>query len=411
MCGCRSIHFFFALFKLDHVVDTQHSDGCFRRKLNNLDFREDGLQNAGLHIVTNRAILQVQTLPAEVAVVLPGLRRVVVAGQPRHQLRRILASVNCKGLRDDQQRVRKLCDGQLLPAAQSLGEAVQVYAEGRLHRATSWHDRAGFQDALDDAEGVVQRPVHLVQQVVVGAPQQHRHGAAALAPLDHQHIIVRHRLLHHLIGIAKAGCIKGLISLHVCQRADHLPPGCLGYPPEIILGHPPHSDGARLHEVLQRHVVDPLGCQNHVGASRQDLLDALGGDAGLPLPNLLQLGRVRHQHLNAHVHALLLQVHVQAGDSGPLHPLHHALTCASHVERIAIHQHALPGALAVRLEHADCLHGISHHAGRAGGLNRQHRIHRHLRKEVALSPNDLGRHGSFGAIDERILAQRVHIDR
>ena len=36
------------------------------------------------------------------------------------------------------------------------------------------------------------------------------------------------------------------------------------------------------------------------------------------------------------MHALLLQVHVQAGDPGAAHALHHALAGAPHVERVAV---------------------------------------------------------------------------
>jgi hypothetical protein len=46
-------------------------------------------------------------------------------------------------------------------------------------RQLTGHHAAALQHALDDAEGVVQGAVHLVQQVVVGAAQQHwRQGAA-----------------------------------------------------------------------------------------------------------------------------------------------------------------------------------------------------------------------------------------
>lgn len=47
---------------------------------------------------------------------------------------------------------------------------------------------------------------------------------------------------------------------------------------EVLLWHPPHCNGPRLHKVLQRHVVNALGAQDDVGACVEDELDALLGD-------------------------------------------------------------------------------------------------------------------------------------
>ena len=63
-------------------------------------------------------------------------------------------------------------------------------------------------------------------------------------------------------------------------------------------------------------------------------------------------------HLDAHVHARLLEVHVQAGNLGIHHPLGHALGCPAHVEGVAIQQGALSGALAMGLQHIDGLHRV-----------------------------------------------------
>jgi hypothetical protein len=46
-----------------------------------------------------------------------------------------LASIDCQCLGDDQQSIGELCDGQLLPAAQSLGKVLEGGAQSRLHSA------------------------------------------------------------------------------------------------------------------------------------------------------------------------------------------------------------------------------------------------------------------------------------
>ena len=66
----------------------------------------------------------------------------------------------------------------------------------------TWDHGARLQDALDDTERVMQGAVHLVQHVVVGAPEQHGDGLALLAALDDHHLIVCNRLLCYLRGAA-----------------------------------------------------------------------------------------------------------------------------------------------------------------------------------------------------------------
>lgn len=65
-------------------------------------------------------------------------------------------------------------------------------------QSITWHDCAGLEHALDDAESIVEGAVHLVKHVVVGAAQQHSDRARVLAASDHDHIIIRNRLLSHL---------------------------------------------------------------------------------------------------------------------------------------------------------------------------------------------------------------------
>ena len=98
--------------------------------------------------------------------------------------------------------------------------------------------------------------------------------------------------------------------------------------PEVVLGHAAACNGTCFDKVLEAHVIDALGRQDHVGAcdrvcnrvlvvqpgthglsplalSRStrtrvnDLLNALARDVRLTLANLLQLAGVAHQHLGA----------------------------------------------------------------------------------------------------------------
>jgi hypothetical protein len=82
--------------------------------------------------------------------------------------------------------------------------------------------------------------------------------------------------------------------------------------------------------------------------------------------------------LDAYVHVLLLEVHVEAGDARSRDAFGEALACPPHVECIAMQESALSGAFAMSLQHADGLNGVLHLALRGGGLHSQHCIDCHL---------------------------------
>lgn len=86
--------------------------------------------------------------------------------------------------------------------------------------------------------------------------------------------------------------------------------------PEVFLGDAPTGDSPSFNKVLQAHVIDALGREDDVGPRIEDALYALFGDVALPLPDLLELGRVINDHLDAHVHASLPQGH-QSGRAQP----------------------------------------------------------------------------------------------
>ena len=65
------------------------------------------------------------------------LRGVVVGPQLGHEVGGVLGCIHRQRLGDDEQRVGKLGDGQLLPAVQRGGVLLEVHAQGGLHRAAA----------------------------------------------------------------------------------------------------------------------------------------------------------------------------------------------------------------------------------------------------------------------------------
>lgn len=63
---------------------------------------------------------------------------------------------------------------------------------------------------------------------------------------------------------------QSLLSI-ACDKKDKEGGVGMVAPPEIFLWHPPACNDARLHKVLQRHVVDALSGEHHVRARVQHL--------------------------------------------------------------------------------------------------------------------------------------------
>ena len=76
----------------------------------------------------------------------------VVGPQLRHQVARVLGSVYNQGLGDDQEKLGKVSNGQLLLDGEGGGEVLRVDGEGGLDTPTSNHNRLAFQDSLDNRE-------------------------------------------------------------------------------------------------------------------------------------------------------------------------------------------------------------------------------------------------------------------
>mmetsp|Transcript_6829 Transcript_6829/g.27919 ORF Transcript_6829/g.27919 Transcript_6829/m.27919 type:complete len:430 (+) Transcript_6829:71-1360(+) len=387
------------------VVYTQDGDRRLRGELNGLDLRHGRLEHALLEIVANDAVHQVEPVPREVLLARLVLRGVMVRPQLGHQVSSILRRVDCQRLGDHQQRLGELRNGQLLARTQRGGQLLEVNRERRLNTTAANAHCVRLERALDDAERIVERAVHLVEHKVVCTAQQHAGGAVCLAALEHEHHVIRHVHLLHDLALAKSLRREGLIALLVSERQQHLRARRLGDAAQILLGHAPGRDHASLHEVLERQVIDALGAQHNVRTRSDDFLDAVAGDGGLTLADALELARIRHQHLHTHSHLGLAKVHVQARNLAALHARGHALRRARDVERVAIDNPALADRAAVRLEHADSVDRVACVALRVHHAHALERIDGKPSEELVVHAEDLRAHRSLGDVDDRVLAK------
>ena len=104
--------------QLDHVVDPQDGDGGPCGKLQGLDVRDGGLKDAGLLVVPDHPLVEVEAAVLQLLMLLLGLAGVVVGPQLGHQVRGVLGRVDCQGLGDHQQGLGKISNSKLLPEEQ-----------------------------------------------------------------------------------------------------------------------------------------------------------------------------------------------------------------------------------------------------------------------------------------------------
>lgn len=158
----------------------------------------------------------------------------------------------------------------------------------------------------------------------------------------------------------------------------------------------PHHQTPNSHQHTHSATGAYLGGQNDVGTSGQNLLNLFLGDVRFALTDGLQLLGVLDKHLDAELHAVLLQVEVQQGDLGTGDQLRHGLGRTRTVQREAPHQLTLGGGAAVGLQDVDGLDGVGHFAVRRFRAHRRDGIHRKVGEKVGRRANNLGGHARLG---------------
>mmetsp|Transcript_84410 Transcript_84410/g.239933 ORF Transcript_84410/g.239933 Transcript_84410/m.239933 type:complete len:371 (+) Transcript_84410:1071-2183(+) len=153
--------------------------------------------------------------------------------------------------------------------------------------------------------------------------------------------------------------------------------------------------------------VTNLGGHDDVGAGLENLLDALLGDVLLALADALDLLGLVHDHLDAHLHLVALEVEVEERNLGAVDTGRHLLRCAGAVEREAVDELGLEGGAAVALEDVDGADRVARLALVVNGLDRGERLDGHRGEEVRLRAEDLRGHGGAARVEENIVAELV----
>lgn len=163
---------------------------------------------------------------------------------------------------------------------QSSRKVLEVDGQGRLNRSTTGNDAPALQRPLDDAQGVMQRPLHLVEHVVVRASQDDAAGAHDLCALDEDELVVGYPLLHDLICETEVCRLERLVPLEVGERGDERGARGSRDPSQVLFATTTHGHRAGFDKLLETEIVDALGGEDDVGPRGEDLADALECDLG-----------------------------------------------------------------------------------------------------------------------------------
>lgn len=127
--------------ELDHIVDSEDSDGSLGGETEGVDLRDHGLQDSSLQVVTRGSLGQIQTTVFEVQSLLVVLAILLgssmQSSQLRDQLSGILSSIDCQSFGDDVECFAEFLNSQLLLGVEGSAELIEVDAESDIDGSSS----------------------------------------------------------------------------------------------------------------------------------------------------------------------------------------------------------------------------------------------------------------------------------
>mmetsp|Transcript_6458 Transcript_6458/g.17792 ORF Transcript_6458/g.17792 Transcript_6458/m.17792 type:complete len:494 (-) Transcript_6458:201-1682(-) len=290
---------------------------------------------------------------------------------------RVVARVVRQDHRQLLERLREGLHRRVLLAIYGLGPLEDAGGHGHLGGAPAVDDARVLHRLVEHSQGVVQRPLRLVQDVAGRAAQHDGAGLVLGAPRELDHLVLADHDLGNLLAGPQPrllGVVEGRHNVRAQDGGQALRAVEVG----VLDGH-----DAGLFEQLLRVVVDELAVDEDVDAVVDDLL-ALG--AHLVLLGLLDGGHLGHAvDLDAAAEDLdLVRVHARVGhhDLGALDALGLAHADAL-LQQVALLQEGVGELAAAHLEDLDALQVEA-------ALDARHRVHGQLGEELLLVEDQLG---------------------
>lgn len=256
----------------------------------------------------------------------------------------------------------------------------------------------------------MERSLNFLKEEVISTSQNNGLSSGLSHTFEEHVFPVTDSLLINLFASSKARGIEALFSLNIGQRNNDFTAGVVGDSLEIVLWDSSDGNAAGLNEILESEVINTSGAQDDVGTCVDQHLAPLLADIKLSLSDLIEGLWIMNEDLDSHGQSIFVQVEINKGDFGICDGFWHALGGSSGLNSVSVNKHGLLGGHSVSLQNVDGLDWVLGLSGVVDSLDSLHSVDSHISEEVALSIEELGRHRSFGGIDQGLSSESVDFD-
>mmetsp|Transcript_40927 Transcript_40927/g.92111 ORF Transcript_40927/g.92111 Transcript_40927/m.92111 type:complete len:324 (+) Transcript_40927:144-1115(+) len=210
-------------------------------------------------------------------------------------------------------------DDVLLLARDGAGLEAQRVGDLHLDGPAAGHHLPPHQPALHDAQGVVDRPVGLFDELLRATAEDDGGRLGLGAARENVEALVPNLVLGEVSGEAED--VLG----EVVDRALDLAARGLGDAVQVRSLHPPRAKEASVGEVLSGEVADGEFGEDDLGPALDAVVQLLVNDLPLRVHDRLVHGRVRDANLGVLLFRLEFELHVEEQNLGVLEHLFHLL--------------------------------------------------------------------------------------
>ena len=311
------------------------------------------------------------------------------------QIRRVKARIVRQLPRDNFERLGVRRQDHLLLALDRPRMSPQHLRQLHLNRTTARHDIMVLDRTLHNHNRIVETALNLRHHLLRPTPQNHRRTLRTLTLGKQVEALSTHLALFKQATRAQMAR-RVQVRHRRLDRAAHR----LHDPLQIIRRHTSRTKDIPVSKVLRRQVANRQLRQHHLRTRLHDRLELAVDNRPLRIDNRLVLRHLLHTHFRIVLLRLQLQFHIQA----------------QHLRVHKLFRLLLKARVRKRLfeRHTPNQHRVLHSATRhlfdpdqlvveIFTVQRQDRIHSHLRKKGTLRHNQLGRHGRAGTLEQQSI--------
>ena len=162
--------------QFDHIINSENRNGSLSGEFQHLGLAKHGFEDPSLQVIPDASLLQIEspifeTLEFLILIFLIALMHHLQLG---NQLSGVQSSIEGDLFRNHQKSLGELGDDTEVLAGAFVGHIFQIDGDGGLDAASPDDHFSALQSPLENTERVVNRPVHFVQEELVGSSEDER---------------------------------------------------------------------------------------------------------------------------------------------------------------------------------------------------------------------------------------------